>query len=37
MEEVYMLLAAALLFFVLYGYIVHLLELPMDDDSWHEL
>jgi hypothetical protein len=37
MEEAYMMLVLVLMFLAFYGYIVHLLELPMDDDNWHEL
>jgi hypothetical protein len=36
MEEVYLLLLLFLLFFLVYGYLTMLLELP-DDDNWHEL
>jgi hypothetical protein len=36
MEEASILLLLFLLFFLLYGYLTMLLELP-DDDSWHEL
>jgi hypothetical protein len=37
MEEVYTVLLMLLLFFILYGLLLRILDLPMDDDMFHEL
>jgi hypothetical protein len=37
MEEAYLLLLLFLLFFLLYGYLVMVLQLDDTDDKWHEL
>jgi hypothetical protein len=37
MEELYGFLLWVLLVFLLYGYLGRLLQLPDNDDNWHEL